>query len=50
MLVLSRALFAARGRSRRADSGWVIVAAVCTLSVRVMYFASGAIAGRAGFY
>ena len=37
-------------RSRWADRVWVLAAALCVLSVWVMYFASGAIAGRSGFY
>jgi hypothetical protein len=43
-------LLASSARSGWADRAWVFVAAFCVLSVWVMYFASGAIAGRAGFY
>ena len=48
--VLLIALLAGGRRSRWAQRGWVFAAGICTLSVWVMYFASGAIAGRAGLY
>ena len=44
------ALLVTSARSRWADRAWVLVAGLCVVSVWVIYFASGAIAGRAGFY